>query len=124
VHASWRSAGTGGGDETCETFPDWPTARRHALGLACLAGVRYVAVQNPDDVVAGEYDGYTNRWREYGLHVGSCPNELEPHGVPCDGELYARPEDVQVRCARCGAWCGTRAHGLRRPFEHARVETR
>jgi hypothetical protein len=52
--------------ESCTDFPTWPTARYAALQAACLAGVRYVSVQRPgDDVVAGEYDRYTKRWRQY-----------------------------------------------------------
>lgn len=51
--------------ETCTEHPTWPTARRDAFHWACLAGVRYVSVQRPDDVVAGEYDAYTKRWRQY-----------------------------------------------------------
>lgn len=51
--------------ETVYEHPSWPAARRDALQLTCLAGTRYVSVQRPDGVVAGEYDRYTNRWRQY-----------------------------------------------------------
>jgi hypothetical protein len=61
VHTTWRTRGT----DTAEIRPDWPTARRKAMQLACLAGTLYVSVQDPTDVVAGEWDRWTNRWREY-----------------------------------------------------------
>jgi hypothetical protein len=67
VYTSWRAYRSLAATETVEPCLDWPTARRQALSLACCAGVRYVSVQDPDDVVAGEYDRYTNRWREYHL---------------------------------------------------------
>lgn len=65
IHTSWRAHGILPATETVDTRPDWPTARRQALALVCCAGARYVTVQDPDDVVAGEWDRYTNRWREY-----------------------------------------------------------
>lgn len=65
VHTSWRAHRSLPAAETTESHPDWPTARRDALGLACLSGVRYVTVQDPDGVVVGDWDRYTNRWREY-----------------------------------------------------------
>ena len=65
VYTSWQANGTVSAAETCETRTDWPTARRHALSLTCCRGVRYVSLQGPGDVVVGEYDRYTNRWREY-----------------------------------------------------------
>jgi hypothetical protein len=67
VYTSWRASVVVPAAETSETHPDWPTARRQALNFACCNGVRYVSVQDPDDVVVGEYDRYTNRWREYHL---------------------------------------------------------
>jgi hypothetical protein len=63
VHTSWRRCGPV--NETVQSYPDWPTARRHGRQLACLRGVLLVSVQDPDDVVVGEYDRATNRWREY-----------------------------------------------------------
>lgn len=65
VYTSWQATGTTSAAETSETLPDWTTARRKARQLACCRGVRYASVQDPGDVVAGEYDRYTNRWREY-----------------------------------------------------------
>ena len=65
VYTSWKANGTVVAAETAQALPDWPAARRTALSLACCRGARYVSVQGPDDVVAGEYDRYTNRWREY-----------------------------------------------------------
>lgn len=121
VYTTWRESGSVSAAETSQTFPDWSTARHHARRNACLAGVRYVTIVDPEDVVAGEYDRYTNRWREYALHIGACDGEREPDGVPCDGQLYAKPSDVQVRCPRCRGWTGYRARGMRQPFEPAAV---
>ncbi|MGW3808838.1 hypothetical protein [Micromonospora sp. NPDC005113] len=117
VHTSWREWKSAPAVETAWEYPDWPTARQAALRDACLAGVRYVTVQDPEGVVAGDYDRYTNRWREYALHIGACDGESEPDGEPCDGQLYAKPSDVQVRCPRCRGWSGYRARGMRQPFE-------
>ena len=119
VHTSWKAVGDSLAVELSESHPDWPSARRGAMRYACLAGVRYTSVQGPDDVVVGDYDRYTNRWREYAVHVGACSNELEPDGEPCEGQLYAKPSGVQVRCPRCGGWTGYRAFGMRQPFEAA-----
>ncbi|MCG5464327.1 hypothetical protein MED01_002493 [Micromonospora sp. MED01] len=119
VHTSWRAHRSLRADETTSTHPDWPTARRIALRLACLSGARYVTVQDPTGVVVADWDAYTNRWREYALHVGECDGERGPDGEPCDGQLYAKPGDVQVRCPRCGGWSGYRARGMRQPFEPA-----
>ncbi|MEV5211238.1 hypothetical protein AB0K35_27580 [Micromonospora sp. NPDC053740] len=124
VHTSWRANGNLRADNLTESHPDWPTARRAGLQYACLAGIRYVTVTDPDDVVAGDYDRYTNRWREYALQVGACTGESEPDGVPCDGQLYAKPSDVQMRCPRCGGWTGYRAHGMRQPFEASNTASR
>lgn len=65
IHTSWRAYRTIPAAETSETRPDWQTARGDALRLCCLAGVRYVTVHGPGDVVVADYDRYTNRWREY-----------------------------------------------------------
>ncbi|MFD6565495.1 hypothetical protein [Micromonospora profundi] len=119
VHTSWRAHRSLPAAETTSTHPDWPTARHNALRLVCLAGARYVTVQDPTGVVVGDWDWYTNRWREYALHIGQCDGECEPDGVPCDGQLYAKPGDVQVRCPRCGGWSWYRARGMRLPFEGA-----
>lgn len=120
VYTSWRAHGSLPAAETSETHPDWPTARRQARRHLCLSGVRYVTVLDPEGIVAGDYDWYTGRWREYALHIGACDGESEPDGVPCDGQLYAKPSDVQVRCPRCRGWTGYRARGMRQPFEAAR----
>lgn len=58
-HGSWAEP------EYSEEHPDWPAARHAGRHWTCLAGVRYVSVLDPDSVVVGEYDRYTNRWREY-----------------------------------------------------------
>lgn len=88
--------------ETCQMFPDWPQARRNALSMACLRGVRYVSVLDPDRLVAGDWDWLSNRWRVYALPVGVCDYFREPDGPECDGVLYVKPTDeVQVRCPRC-----------------------
>lgn len=70
VFVSWqgvpdRVLGLWSGPETCTEHPSWPEARRQALQMSCLHGTRYVTVQDPTDVVIGEYDRYTNRWRQY-----------------------------------------------------------
>ncbi|MBC9005166.1 hypothetical protein [Micromonospora aurantiaca (nom. illeg.)] len=119
VFVSWQGSSTVAAVETREPLLDWPSARSLALRLACCNGARYVTVQGPGAVVVGDWDRYTNRWREYALHVGVCDNDLEPDGEPCGGQLYAKPSDVQVRCPRCGGWTGYRARGMRQPFEAA-----
>lgn len=120
VYTTWRALPDGWtSGETASTFPDWPQARRHGLQAACLAGVRYVTVVDPDHVIAADYDRLTHRWCEYALHIGACDNYLELEDRPCDGQLYARPCDIQTRCPRCRAWIGCRARGMRLPFEPA-----
>ncbi len=73
VFAEWCATASVGRQETSTERPDWQAARSEALQLACLSGVRYVVVQDLDGVVAGEYDRYTNRWREYRRHLGALP---------------------------------------------------
>lgn len=102
--------------ETSETFPDYPPARRHAMQMACLRGVRYVVLLDPHQVIAGEYLRFTNVFRQYALHIGACDNFHEPEGPQCAGQLYARPDDVQVRCPRCAAWTGAGAPGMHWPY--------
>ncbi len=51
--------------ETVDIRSDWLTARRFGLRMACLTGVRYVTVTGPDGSVVGDWDRYSNRWREY-----------------------------------------------------------
>lgn len=121
VSSSWQPLGGKDLPEICETFPDWPAARREGLQLSCLLGVRSVTVVDPHGVVAAEYDRITNLWTEHALHIGPCGNYLEAVDEPCDGQLYARPDDVQVRCPRCGGCCGVRAPGMRLPFEPAQL---
>jgi hypothetical protein len=70
VFASWRGIpdpplGSWAGPETCHEHASWPEARHDSLKTACLNGVRYVSVQDPNDVAVGEYDQVTNRWRQY-----------------------------------------------------------
>lgn len=70
VFASWQgfpdpTFGLYAGPETVTEHPTWAKARHDALQHACMRGVRYVSVQRPDDVVAGEYDRITNHWRQY-----------------------------------------------------------
>lgn len=70
VFSSWEAIRRPGfkpwvGPELWTEHDSWPAARLNARQVACLAGVRYVSVQDPNDVVVGEYDRYTNRWREY-----------------------------------------------------------
>lgn len=118
VYVSWRATSDGRADETFGTFSDWPTARRNGRQVSCFDGVRYITILDPDHIVTADYDRYTNRWREYALHIGACDNYVEPDGPACDGQLYARPTDVQVRCPRCGAVVGARGYD-RRPFDPA-----
>ncbi|MEV2239613.1 hypothetical protein [Micromonospora sp. NPDC049891] len=66
VYTTWQATRTSPAVETRKVFHDWTTARRHALQTACLAGARYVTLcVGSDEVVHGEWDRYTNRWREY-----------------------------------------------------------
>ncbi|MFI2663385.1 hypothetical protein [Micromonospora carbonacea] len=65
VYTSWQALDNELPPETRRTASTWEAARRMALYDACLAGVRYVTVQGPDDAIHGEWDRYTNRWREY-----------------------------------------------------------
>lgn len=116
VHAEWKALTGGCADETSQTFPDWPTARRNGLKTACLRGVRSVTILDPESIVAADYDRSTNQWRQYALHIGACDNYLEHEDRPCTGQLYARPQDIQVRCPLCQAWCGVQAPGIRQPF--------
>lgn len=121
VYVTWQAYGYCPSGEVSNTHPDWPTARRQALHLACCRGARYITVCGPDSIVVADWDQYTNRWREYALHIGPCDGESEPDGVPCGGQLCAKPNDVQVRCPHCGGWTGYRARGMRQPFEIAEV---
>lgn len=106
--------------ETCQEFSDWPTARRDALHTACLHGVRYISVLDPDRRVAGDWDWLSNRWRVYALPAGECDYFREPDGPACDGILYVKPNDwPAVRCPRCRCWTGVGAPEMRRPFEVA-----
>lgn len=108
VYTSWQPiAGETGLVETAQTFPDWATARSTALHLTCCRGTRYVSVQGPDDVVAAEYDRYTNYWREYPWVFGPCGNEREPDGDVCPGVLRGRLGAPQLRCEVCEGWTGT-----------------
>lgn len=82
VFTSWRASGSLRAAETCQTFDTWPAARRQGRQLACCRGARYVSVQGSGDVVCGEWDAYTNRWREYpralaviGAVAGAAPNQ-------------------------------------------------
>lgn len=75
VYASWQATRSTPAQETSETRPNRGAAIAAAISLACCAGVRYVTVQDPGHVVVGEYDRYTNRWREYHQPV---PSRLEP----------------------------------------------
>ena len=117
VHTAWRAHGVLPACEFSKPYPDWPSARQEALRHACLSGVRYITVQDPTGVVVGDWDWYTNRWRVYALHIGACDGEIGLDGEPCDGQLYAKPGEVQVRCPRCGGWSGYRARGMRQPFD-------
>lgn len=65
VYTTWQAYGVVPATETSETHPNWATARRRALHLACCHGARYITVCGPDDVICGDWDAYTNRWREY-----------------------------------------------------------
>jgi hypothetical protein len=104
VYTSWEACGPI--SETSETHPAWPTARSQALHLACLRGVRYVSVQGPGDIVAGEYDRYTNTWREYPWPFGMCGAEREPDGEVCTAQMFWRLGSAQVRCPACRGWHG------------------
>lgn len=117
VYTVWRASLDLGVTETSETFPDWPTARRRALQTACLTGVRYVTLVDPDHIVVGDYDRLANYWRDYAQHIGACGNYLETEDRPCTGQLHARPKDIQVRCPLCRAWSGVRAPGMHLPFD-------
>lgn len=117
VHTSWAPLPQLGVVDVWEQFPDWPAARRSALKLACLAGVRYVSVVDPQHTVAGDYDRFSGRWRTYALPVGVCGNESEPDGQMCGAQLYARPGQVQTRCWKCGGWTGCAAPGIHRIFD-------
>lgn len=65
VYSVWSAISDWPAYEMCGEFPDRETARRSGLKMACLSGVRYVTVVDPDHVVTADYDRYTNRWREY-----------------------------------------------------------
>lgn len=64
VFASWRAI-PDSAFESCREHASWPEARHDALKTACLSGVRYISVQDPNDIAVGEYDQITNRWRQY-----------------------------------------------------------
>jgi hypothetical protein len=104
--------------EVGQMFPDWFTARRHALKTTCLTGVRSVTLCDPQLVVAGDFDRITGRWREYRLRIGACDNYLEQADRPCAGQLYAEPFDQQVKCPRCGGWSGARAPGMQLVYDN------
>lgn len=121
VYTVWRPSLDMGVVETAHMFPDWPAARHEALSLYCCNGVRSATVVDPDHVVAGDIDKLDGRWREYRLHIGECDNYRETEDEPCDGQLYAKPDDVQVQCPRCRGWTGVRAPGMRLPYDPAGV---
>ncbi|MEU7170341.1 hypothetical protein ABZ949_02470 [Micromonospora tulbaghiae] len=117
VHTSWRAHRSVPAGETTAVFPDWPTARRQGRHLACLEGVRYVQVEGPGSVVVGDYDRYTNVWREYTFPLGQCGAEIDQPDFTvrvCAGLLRARCAAPQVKCLSCGGW-----HGI-----HSRPEWR
>lgn len=65
VYSDWQPRRGFPAKEMRQEFPDWSAARRQALRNTCIRGVRYVTACGPGDVVAGNWDRYTNRWREY-----------------------------------------------------------
>lgn len=109
VFASWqgtpdRTHGSWAGPETCREHPSWPAARRDALRTAALRGARYVTVQDPDDVVVGDYDRYTNYWRQY-------PRAL----VAVDHTTEVTDEDGRFAAAWCTCgWSRFAFHGPHR----------
>lgn len=110
VIASWQASGHLSATETEQTYGELPAARRAALDLASCRGVRYVQLQGPGHLVVGEYDRYTNGWREYRHLLGACGAEYDQDDLSirvCGGEVYISPGAVQTRCATCGAREGT-----------------
>ncbi len=92
------------------------------MKLSCLAGVRYLSVQDPRDVVVAECDQFTNLWRQYPRTLVDVEHttELTNEGAAvaawctCGWSRFAfhgpAPADATVGAARAAEMA--RAHEL------------
>jgi hypothetical protein len=106
VYAYWTAIQMHAEREECRQHDTWAAARQDALQLSCLAGIRYLIVARPDAVVAGEYDRYTNRWRQY-------PRTLVEVDHTTEVTIDTRARFAWVWCT-CGA---SRATSYARPAD-------
>lgn len=102
------------GSDTTSDHRTWPEARKDALQLSCLRGVKAVKVVDPHGDVYANYDRWSNRWHEpreratereaalrdgwfaAGLHVKEDPESVRAYAdtagfrdLPLEAVLFA-----------------------------------